>query len=88
MWPTQSTPPPSFFPAAPTPVPRFLRLPARYSCERTSGAIQKGVPITVPRRDIVSPSFADTPKSASLIVPCSFKSRLPAFTSRCIWLRL
>ena len=48
----------------------------------TSGAIQKGVPITVPRREMVLPRRAETPKSASLIIPDSESRRLPALTSR------
>jgi hypothetical protein len=52
----------------------------------TSGAIQKGVPMTVPRRDMVDAICAATPKSASLMVPLSERSRLPALMSRWILL--
>ena len=43
---------------------------------RTSGAIQNGVPMTVPRLESVEPMVAETPKSASLTMPLSERSRL------------
>ena len=48
----------------------------------TSGAIQKGVPMTVPRRDMVDAICAATPKSASLMMPLSERSRLPACVTK------
>mmetsp|Transcript_23841 Transcript_23841/g.57503 ORF Transcript_23841/g.57503 Transcript_23841/m.57503 type:complete len:220 (+) Transcript_23841:229-888(+) len=53
----------------------------------TSGAIQKGVPMTVRRREAPAPSCAATPKSASLTSPSAPRRRLPAFTSRWIFRR-
>lgn len=46
-----------------------------------SGAIQKGVPITVFRLDRVVSSFADTPKSASFALPSFVRRTLPALMS-------
>lgn len=46
-----------------------------------SGAIQKGVPITVLRLERVVSSLADTPKSAILAFPSLVKRILPALMS-------
>jgi hypothetical protein len=50
----------------------------------TSGAIQKGVPITVLRLLMVLFSVAETPKSASLAFPSVDSRMLPALRS--LWL--
>lgn len=46
-----------------------------------SGAIQKGVPMTVLRLERVVSSLADTPKSAILAFPSLVKRILPALMS-------
>ena len=50
----------------------------------TSGAIQKGVPMIVPHREMVLLNVLETPKSASLTIPETESSRLPALTSLCM----
>ncbi len=47
----------------------------------TSGAIQKGVPMTVLRFETVEESCAETPKSASLALPSRERRMLPALRS-------
>lgn len=47
----------------------------------TSGAIQKGVPITVFLLEIVESNWAETPKSASFAYPLSVNKMLPALMS-------
>mmetsp|Transcript_22047 Transcript_22047/g.70395 ORF Transcript_22047/g.70395 Transcript_22047/m.70395 type:complete len:210 (-) Transcript_22047:2328-2957(-) len=56
-------------------------------CESVSGAIQCGVPIIVPRFDMVCCSCATMPRSASLTVPSEASSTLAALMSRWITLR-
>lgn len=46
-----------------------------------SGAIQKGVPITVLRLERVVSSLAETPKSASFAFPSRVNKTLPALIS-------
>jgi hypothetical protein len=64
-----------------------LSTPYDAACVMTSGRIQYGVPMTVRRLEMVELSCADTPKSASLAVPSSVSSTLPALRSRWISLR-
>eukprot|EP00962_Isochrysis_galbana_P019736 scaffold5748_cov124-Isochrysis_galbana.AAC.4 len=56
-------------------------------CASVSGAIQWGVPIIVPRLDIVLYSCAATPKSASFTSPPRVSRMLAALISRWMVLR-
>ena len=69
-------------------IPRLqTSLRASYSPpERSSGAIQYGLPITVLRFDKVLLRRLLTPRSASLHAPALLQSRFAAFTS--LWMIL
>ena len=56
--------------------------PSAFWPVNASGAIQCGVPIIVPRRDIVRCSCAATPRSASLTTASRITSTLAALISR------
>jgi|NorSeaMetagenome_1021524.scaffolds.fasta_scaffold134396_2 hypothetical protein len=62
-------------------------LPSSPIWPSVSGAIQCGVPIIVPRLDMVLYSCAATPRSASLTLASAVSSTLAALMSRWIALR-